>query len=90
MKTNRIVFGAAVALMALSSIGCAKKDSNTIKIGCIGPLSGAVAVYGVEARDGAQLAVDEINAAGGINGKLNRKANFKYSHLILNFACLAK
>ena len=70
MKTNRIVFGAAVALMALSSIGCAKTDSNTIKIGCIGPLSGAVAVYGVEAKDGAELAVAEINAAGGINGKM--------------------
>ena len=70
MKTNRIVFGAAVALLALSSIGCAKKDSNTIKIGCIGPLSGAVAVYGVEAKDGAELAVAEINAAGGINGKM--------------------
>ena len=48
----------------------AKKDSNTIKIGCIGPLSGAVAVYGVEAKDGAELAVAEINAAGGINGKM--------------------
>ena len=70
MKTNRIVFGAAAALLILSSFGCAKKDSNTIKIGCIGPLSGAVAVYGVEAKDGAELAVAEINAAGGINGKM--------------------
>ncbi len=72
MKTNRIVFGAAVALLALSSIGCAKKDSNTIKIGCIGPLSGAVAVYGVEAKDGAELAVAEINQLVSLNGNFEK------------------
>lgn len=40
----------------------------TIKIGGIGPISGAAAVYGIAVKNGAQLAVDEINAAGGING----------------------
>ncbi|MBO4704539.1 MAG: ABC transporter substrate-binding protein, partial [Spirochaetaceae bacterium] len=40
-----------------------------IKIGGIAPLSGAVAVYGVECTNGVNLAVEEINAAGGINGK---------------------
>ncbi|MDR3145649.1 MAG: ABC transporter substrate-binding protein [Treponema sp.] len=45
------------------------KDSNTITIGGIFPLSGPVAVYGVEARNGIELAIEEINAAGGINGK---------------------
>lgn len=55
--------------------GCAKSDKagkdakSTIKIGGIFPLSGAVAVYGTEARNGVQLAVEEINAAGGINGQ---------------------
>jgi branched-chain amino acid transport system substrate-binding protein len=45
------------------------KDANTISIGGIFPLSGPVAVYGVEARNGIELAIEEINAAGGINGK---------------------
>ena len=50
--------------------GCSKESSNTIKVGGIFPLSGAVAVYGTECRNGIELAIEEINAAGGINGKL--------------------
>lgn len=47
-----------------------KKDGagGTIKIGGIGPLTGSTAVYGIAVEHGAQLAVNEINAAGGING----------------------
>ena len=37
-------------------------------IGGIGPLTGGAAIYGTAAMNGAQIAVDEINAAGGING----------------------
>lgn len=44
-------------------------NSDVIKIGVIAPLTGDVAQYGVAVRDGVQLKVDEINAAGGINGK---------------------
>jgi len=40
----------------------------TIKIGGIGPVTGGAAVYGMAVKNGAQIAVDEINAAGGING----------------------
>jgi len=40
----------------------------TYKIGGIGPATGGAAVYGLAVKNGAQLAVDEINAAGGING----------------------
>lgn len=40
----------------------------TIKIGGIGPTTGSAAVYGIAVQNAAQLAVDEINAAGGING----------------------
>ncbi len=43
-------------------------NEGTIKIGGIGPLTGDAAQYGVAVNLGAQLAVDEINAAGGING----------------------
>src|SRR5699024_3091949 len=38
------------------------------KIGGIGPISGGTAIYGQAVMNGAQIAVDEINAAGGING----------------------
>ncbi len=41
---------------------------NTVKIGGIGPLTGSAASYGISVQNGGQLAVDEINAAGGING----------------------
>ncbi len=41
---------------------------TTIKIGGVGPTTGSAAVYGIAVQNAAQLAVDEINAAGGING----------------------
>lgn len=41
---------------------------TTFKIGGIGPITGSNAVYGLAVQNAAQLAVDEINAAGGING----------------------
>lgn len=66
---KKIVGVAAVAAMVLAAAGCSKKESDTVKIGGIAPLSGAVAVYGVECKNGIDLAVEEINAAGGINGK---------------------
>ena len=43
-------------------------SEGTFKIGGIGPITGGAAVYGLGVMNGAQLAVDEINAAGGING----------------------
>ncbi len=43
--------------------------SDTFKIGGIGPTTGDNAIYGTAVKNGIQLAVDEINADGGINGK---------------------
>lgn len=71
-----------VAALAVSSfVGCgSSSDSGSassssdasgeavFKIGGIGPTTGAAALYGQAVMNGAQLAVDEINAAGGING----------------------
>ena len=42
--------------------------ATVFKIGGIGPLTGGAAAYGDAVNKGAQIAVDEINAAGGING----------------------
>ena len=66
---KKVVLFSGIAAMLMSLAGCSKKESNTIKVGGIAPLSGAVAVYGVECKNGIDLAIEEINAAGGIDGK---------------------
>ena len=43
-------------------------SGEVFKIGGIGPVTGAAAVYGLAVKNGAQITVDEINADGGING----------------------
>jgi len=43
-------------------------ELKSIKVGIMAPLTGDVSVYGIAAKNGAQLAFEEINAAGGING----------------------
>ena len=64
-----------VSLAACGSSGNSGKsdsgssDADTFKIGGIGPTTGDAAIYGTAVKNGIQLAVDEINAAGGINGK---------------------
>lgn len=66
MKILKVM--AALSAVALALAGCNSK-SSTIKIGSIGPLSGPYAVYGGDCKNGIELAVTEINAAGGINGQ---------------------
>lgn len=61
---------ALAALLSLGTIGCGNSNSNEVVIGGIFPLSGGVAVYGVECKNGIDLAIEEINAAGGIDGKM--------------------
>ncbi|MFV0529707.1 MAG: ABC transporter substrate-binding protein [Lachnospiraceae bacterium] len=70
---------AAMAVTSLAACGGAKEEtteSTAFKIGGIGPTTGGAAVYGTAVKNGAQLAVDEINAAGGING-VNIEFNFQ-------------
>jgi branched-chain amino acid transport system substrate-binding protein len=57
----------AIALAATASIG-AVHAAEPIKIGVAEALSGGAAQYGISIRNGFQLAADEINAAGGVNG----------------------
>ena len=47
---------------------CGNKNDGTYVIGLSGPLTGAAAVYGTAVKNAAQMAVDEINAAGGLDG----------------------
>lgn len=46
----------------------AKATGETFKIGGIGPITGGAAIYGAAVKNGAELAINEINEAGGING----------------------
>jgi len=56
-----------LVLASTALVACGKKN-DTYVIGVSGPLTGAAAVYGVAVKNAAQMAVDEINAAGGLNG----------------------
>ncbi len=61
----------AVALIVTCFAACggnSDNDSKEIVIGVSGPLTGGAAQYGNAVVNAAKLAVDEINAAGGING----------------------
>jgi branched-chain amino acid transport system substrate-binding protein len=66
MKHSWVVWFIGLILLALTA-GCGTRDS--ILIGVAVELSGSQGKIGVALRNGAQLAVDEINAAGGINGR---------------------
>ena len=59
----------AVAMML--SLCAAVQAEDTVKIGMTGPMTGPAASYGISVRQGEQLAVDEINALGGIQLELN-------------------
>ena len=57
------------ALAVMMSSACFAEEA-ALKIGFIGPLTGAAAVYGTSCLQGAQVAVDEINAKGGMQIEL--------------------
>ena len=56
-----------------TSQGGSAASGGVFKIGAIGPMTGDGAAYGLAVVNGSKLAVDEINAAGGVNG-------FKFEH----------
>ncbi|WP_206488943.1 urea ABC transporter substrate-binding protein [Rhodococcus sp. KRD162] len=52
-----------------STTSCVDTSGDTIKVGSLNSLSGTMAISEVTVRDSIALAVEEINAAGGVNGK---------------------
>ncbi len=78
MKLKKVISVALMAAMTMTLMaGCGSKpndqtsssgDGEVFKIGGIGPVTGGAAVYGEAVKNGAELAVKEINEAGGING----------------------
>ena len=70
MKKFAVVSMAVMMTAAMAGCGGGDKTegSNEFVIGGIGPTTGAAATYGEAVKNGAELAVKEINEAGGING----------------------
>ena len=66
--TETTAAAAADATTAAAGASSEASSDKVFKIGGIGPVTGAAAVYGLAVKNGAQTAVDEINADGGING----------------------
>lgn len=66
----------AMTMMAVALVGCGdsagteggSSDATTFKVGGIGPVTGGAAIYGQAVKNATELALEEINAAGGING----------------------
>ena len=62
--------GMAVSLAACGGGGAAKGGDGSIKIGGSGPLTGPAAVYGNAVKNAAEMAVEEVNAKGGVQFSL--------------------
>jgi branched-chain amino acid transport system substrate-binding protein len=73
MRTLRhaaaLLAGLALVGLATSDHALAQADKKTVKIGQLQMLTGDLARYGIPLRDAAVYAVEELNAAGGINGR---------------------
>lgn len=67
MKTRIAVF--VLLVVALLVTACQAGGGGTIKVAVLAPMSGQVSTFGISTNNGVQLAVEEWNAKGGINGK---------------------
>jgi branched-chain amino acid transport system substrate-binding protein len=77
-RSSRVlVFISALALVAAllvvagcggSSSGGTSSSAATFGVGVAGPMTGQYATYGASHKAGAQIAIDQLNAAGGVNG----------------------
>lgn len=68
MKKTSIIF--ASILLALGLVACKKVDTeNMIVVGEVGAMTGPTATFGTSTHNGIVLAIEEINAAGGVKGK---------------------
>ena len=78
MKKFRVLSLVMASALCLSMLaGCGSDTTGgdttggTIKIGGIGPLTGSSAVYGLATKQGAEVAIEEINALGGLQFSLD-------------------
>ncbi|PYY08085.1 MAG: hypothetical protein DMG61_24200 [Acidobacteria bacterium] len=73
MKRSALVFSALLATMLLLWTGCKggtqSGQGNTVKIGVVTSLTGSNAAFGQAHKNGYTIALEEINAKGGLLGK---------------------
>jgi len=69
MTLNRKLVAAAAVLIMAVAIPVVSFGADTIKIGVVGPHSGDLASYGLPTVNAAKIVAEQINEAGGINGK---------------------
>jgi branched-chain amino acid transport system substrate-binding protein len=69
LKTLSVVSLLAAACLSVAGCDSQKSDANVIVIATAGPMTGQYASFGEQMRTGAQQAVKDINAAGGVLGK---------------------
>ena len=69
MKSMFGILAAAAILGLGASAPALAQSADPVRIAATFPLTGNAAAFGENARDGAQLAVDQVNAAGGVFGK---------------------
>ncbi len=66
---KKVLMVMAVLALLIPAVACGPGPAETIKIGCVLELTGELAPMGGRMLDGARMAVEEINAAGGVLGK---------------------
>ncbi len=74
---SRVFLATSLVISLFFSFACVQKGGNgttaetgdTIRVGVYGDLTGQTSSFGQSTRNGIELAVEEINAAGGVNGK---------------------
>ena len=64
MRVRRVLCLTILGLLAFAADGV----GASVKVGVVGPYTGSSAPFGISMREGVQLAVEEINAAGGVRG----------------------
>ena len=73
MKTMRNIMSMVMALamlVALAAVGGVAHADDAIKLGGTGPLTGGAAIYGNAVKNAAEIAVEEVNALGGVQFEL--------------------
>ena len=79
-----VMVAATLVTGAVAFTGCSETNyaanNTTFKIGISSPLTGGAAVYGQATRNSAQMAIDEINQAGGLNGVMFELMSYDDKH----------
>ncbi len=70
MKFNKAIVAMILAIVMVMGLASAAMAEGALKIGVIGPFTGAAAIYGNACKFGAQVAAEQINAQGGMQIEL--------------------